>query len=178
MSINTTPCRTLLLFTGLLFGSLSLAAQPGRGAPDGDNREGRSERMEKFQIAYLTQELDFTTEEAQKFWPLFNANEASKKALVSRREKILDGFADDKRGTSSEVQTNLERVREIEVQLVNLRYAFALELLEAFDADMAIDFMEAQKGFRRAMLDAVRQQGKSPGKSGNTGRPAGRNRQR
>jgi hypothetical protein len=47
--------------------------------------------------------------------------------------------------------------------LADARRAFAQLLMSTFDAEMAVNFIEAQKGFRRAMLNAVNQRGKKGG---------------
>ncbi len=53
---------TLLLF--LFFHSYFCAAQPPEG---GDN-----DRVEVIKMAYMTRELNLTTQEAQSFWPVYN----------------------------------------------------------------------------------------------------------
>ena len=55
--------KTLLLSLLLLSGSLSLFAQPGPGPH-------REEKIKALYIAYITQELKLTEDEAQKFWPV------------------------------------------------------------------------------------------------------------
>ncbi len=78
---------TLLLLFFLLLGS-SRAQQPRAG-----------ERVEALKIAYLTKKLNLTTEEAQKFWPVYNQYMADlKKARAEGRsmdelekdEKVLE----------------------------------------------------------------------------------------
>ena len=49
---------------------------------DSSNRKEHFEgRMESMKIAYITDELDLKTDEAQRFWPLFNEYSAKMKAL-------------------------------------------------------------------------------------------------
>jgi hypothetical protein len=148
--------------TSLTLLSLTARAQPGQGHPPNDGGE-RSEQVEKFYIAYLTQELDFSTEEAQQFWPLFNAMEGEKKTLGDERKQIMKDLMDGKNHKASDVETALDRVHVIEVKLVDARRAFAQLLMSTFDAEMAVNFIEAQKGFRRAMLNAVNQREKNGG---------------
>ncbi|MBS1566474.1 MAG: hypothetical protein JST39_18970, partial [Bacteroidetes bacterium] len=37
-----------------------------------DQKDGSPGRLEALKIAYLTKKLDLTTEEAQRFWPVYN----------------------------------------------------------------------------------------------------------
>jgi hypothetical protein len=169
MEINML-CRTLLASI-LSLACLTTWAQPGGMHPEG-NDNVRGERLETFRIAYLTQELNLSTEEAQKFWPLFNESEDIKKVLDQERREILDDLMEGSNHKAHEVESALERVRVIEVDLAAGRLAFAKLLIANFDADMAVDFIESHKGFRHAMLDAVRRRGKE--KSGPGGHRPGR----
>ncbi len=57
-------CYTLSIL--LLFVSASLCwGQPGR--------HQRHEKVEQYRIQFLTEQLDLSPEEGQKFWPVYNA---------------------------------------------------------------------------------------------------------
>jgi hypothetical protein len=48
---------------------------------------GRSEQIESIKVAFITSKLDLTTEEAQKFWPVYNSyTEEFLELLKKRRE--------------------------------------------------------------------------------------------
>lgn len=55
---------TIIFFTLLLFG-LSVNGQ--------ENRQKLRDQIESRRVAYLSEKLDLTPEEAQQFWPVFNA---------------------------------------------------------------------------------------------------------
>ena len=46
----------------------------------------KKEKIKALKIAYITEELELTSEEASKFWPLFNAYEDKQREL--RQEKL------------------------------------------------------------------------------------------
>src|ERR1035437_4885758 len=61
----------------------------------------RKEKMESMKIAFLTQKLDLTPDEAQKFWPVYNEFQKKREELrKKRREEIksakgnLDSLSD------------------------------------------------------------------------------------
>lgn len=60
----------------------------GYAQDDDDKRDGG--RIEAMKIAYLTRKLNLTTEEAQKFWPVYNkyADELRKAQLEARQNKV------------------------------------------------------------------------------------------
>ncbi len=52
-------------------------------------QEERAERLKSLRIALITEALELTPEEAQTFWPVYNAREA---ALQKHREEIHQQF--------------------------------------------------------------------------------------
>ena len=69
----------------------------GIKAQDGDVTKG--ERIEALKIAFITQKLQLTTDEAQKFWPVYNQYENEIRSLqidhkngpaLENEEKLLD----------------------------------------------------------------------------------------
>ena len=83
----------LILFTG----SLTLIKAQDRQ----DLKEGRSEKIQSLKIAFITQKLELTSDEAQKFWPVYNryeteirqANKDSKAGggdAIDNEEKVLN----------------------------------------------------------------------------------------
>ena len=53
------------------------------------NREKGREKIKTLKISYLTEKLNLTPEEAQKFWPIYNAYDEEQHALRSRQRTEL-----------------------------------------------------------------------------------------
>ena len=77
----------LILFTG----SISFVKAQ-------DLREKRTEKIQALKIAFITQKLELTSEEAQRFWPVYNRYEADIRQVmnnngggdaIENEEKIL-----------------------------------------------------------------------------------------
>ena len=66
----------LLVFCALTFAGTSAFAQESRSPQE------HRERVESAKIAYLTDKMNLTTEQAQKFWPLYNEYEAKRRELL------------------------------------------------------------------------------------------------
>ena len=65
----------------LLFAQFSLIAQKVK----------IKDRIEPLKIAYITQKLGLTSEEAQKFWPVYNKfNDDLQKLRSSTKDKLAD----------------------------------------------------------------------------------------
>jgi Spy/CpxP family protein refolding chaperone len=81
LKVKTFRFTALLL---LLCSSLPLLAQPG-----GDEGGNRAEKIKSWKIAYFTEQLNLTPEEAQKFWPVYNEYDGKLEDLrKKRRQKI------------------------------------------------------------------------------------------
>lgn len=76
--------KTMLFFIVVLMGSLVSAQEPQR------KMMGQRQNIEVLKVAYFTKHLSLSTEEAEKFWPLYNAYTAEvRKARGDHKEDIL-----------------------------------------------------------------------------------------
>jgi len=76
--------KTMLFFIGVLMVSLVSAQEPQR------KMMGQRQNIEVLKVAYFTKHLSLTTEEAEKFWPLYNGYTSEvRKARGDHKEDIL-----------------------------------------------------------------------------------------
>jgi len=142
--------KTILLFL-LLITSFSFA--------QGLMRE-KKERVKALKVAYITEELNLTSEEATKFWPLYNAYEDKQKEL--RQEKLrsymdrLDGGEINKM-SDKEATTFLNQMESIEDDLYQLRKKFVANLKGAIPPIKIIKLKKAEEGFNRKLLKQYRE---------------------
>ena len=107
------------IFTLLFFlGSFQFIAQA-------QERDG--ERLEALKVAYLTKKLNLNTEEAQKFWPVYNEYIADMKKV---RQENRGG-------------DELKR----EEKLLEVRKKYQTSFSKALSADRANQFFKAEKEF-------------------------------
>jgi len=94
---------------------------------DEDKKDGG--RIEALKIAYLTRKLNLTTEEAQKFWPVYNkyADELRKVQIESRQNK------------TSEI--------EREEKVLNIRKRYNGEFAKALSGEKVNTFFRVEKEF-------------------------------
>lgn len=105
-------------------------AQPGDG-----------QRLEALKIAYLTKKLNLTTDEAQRFWPVYNSYIADMKK-VKADERNADELEKDEK-------------------ILTVRKKYQQEFSKALSPDRANQFFKAEKefyGFVAKELQERRQQ--------------------
>ncbi len=83
--------KKYLLILSILMGSISLAFAQEQGAD-----QTKQERIQALYVAYVSQQLQFTPEEAQKFWPVHTQFTTELKAIkkdlpeLDRQQARLD----------------------------------------------------------------------------------------
>jgi hypothetical protein len=76
--------KTILFFIAVLMVSFVIAQEPQR------KMMGQRQNIEVLKVAYFTKHLSLTTEEAEKFWPLYNGYTSEvRKARGDHKEDIL-----------------------------------------------------------------------------------------
>ncbi len=100
--------KKFIAFTICLFAAVVLFAQP-QGKPSEEQRKKDFERIQSEKIAYITQELDLSPEEAQVFWPVYN--QCWKESLAAHK-KMRDAFGEF-RGKKGEELTEAELEKKL-----------------------------------------------------------------
>ena len=83
--------KQILSVAACLLMAVSLFAQPQGGRPGEEQRKKEFERIQAEKIAFITQELDLTPEEAQVFWPVYNQ---CWKEILAANKKKMDAFGE------------------------------------------------------------------------------------
>lgn len=141
--------------TYLLFFSLFLAAQVSAqpGPPHRDYK-----KIEAYKTKFLTQELDLSTEEAQRFWPIYNEYNEKLQALFRAPAEGLSHrqIRDDWDELSDE---QLERItlHELENQrkIADLKISYYQKFKVALGTKKAATFFRVEMEFRRHLVEML-----------------------
>jgi len=79
--------KRLILIITFFLGSFSFVKAQN------DNKEDRGEKIQALKIAFITQKLELTSDEAQKFWPVYNRYETDIRQVI--RDNKTGGDAID-----------------------------------------------------------------------------------
>lgn len=144
-----TPIYTLI---ALCCFSVSAFAQGG-------HFKQKMEQVKSLKVAFITNELDLTSEESAKFWPLYNAFEDKQREL--RRQKVntyLDRKNEDElnRMSDKEAGALLAQMEENEEELYQLRKKFVISLKGVLPAIKIIKLKKAEEDFNRKLLQQYR----------------------
>ena len=101
--------KTKILFT-LSFLLLLLTFSDIQAQPPGERMRGPRENIEVLKVAYFTKHLSLTTEEAEKFWPLYNSYSGEvRKARQDNKEDIL-AFEEDVLNIRKRYRVDLKKI--------------------------------------------------------------------
>jgi Spy/CpxP family protein refolding chaperone len=143
--------RILLLTLTLCSLTLALSAQ---------ERKGRQEQFEKFRsmkIAYFTENLELTPEEAEKFWPIYNDYEKQKREVSRhsrRRPRNMDEQLENM--TDQEAEKMGDDMIDAKKKEVKLDEAFHHELKKIFTPKKVMKYYITEYRFREHMLRRIR----------------------
>lgn len=134
-----------------------------------DRRQENRDRIKALKIAHITEQLDLTAAEAQKFWPLYNAHEEtmSKMRFVERR--IMRTRRMQKEGfegiTEEESKKMLAEIMKAEKEVFESRQEFRKELKKVIPAKKILKLEFAERTFKQKMLERLKQMRMRPEKN-------------
>ena len=119
----------------------------------------KKEKVKALKVAYITEQLDLTTEEAQKFWPIYNTFDDKQAEL--RHEKmraILDRFEPGsvEKLSEKDASTLLTQMETIEENLFTLRKKFIKDLQGVISVIKNNKLKKAEDDFNRTLLKQIK----------------------
>ena len=139
-----TSIALALLVSGLVFG------QPEKG------KKPNKEKIKAMKIGYITEKLSLTSDEAQKFWPIYNEFDDKMDAIhkeirsIHKKGVSIDDMSDAEVEKMVSTHTNL-RQKELDIQK---------EYLNKFIAVLPIKkvakLYKAEQDFKRDLLQKIK----------------------
>lgn len=143
---------TILAFSFFLIPALSWAQEeddPSQ-APDPKGKE----KIQAARVAYLTDQLGLTPEEAEKFWPVYR--EFSDRRLELRKQYREAKKNPDPNKSAEENERNLVELHlKLKQQEVDLEKDYSARLLKVISAQKLRELPEAENRFRQMILKTI-----------------------
>ena len=115
---------------------------------------GKKEKIEALRVAFITQKLNLTTDESQKFWPVYNDYQDKVKASRQEFRRLSNTFTTDK---------DAQDYLDAELLLKQREYSLYKEYYEKIKKTIPIkkvaQLREAEEDFKKELLKQL--QGKS-----------------
>lgn len=115
------------------------------------NKE-RYERIKALKIAFITERLQLTETEAQKFWPIYNAFESKNHKLRQQfggrnAKRNIEGMSEQ------EAQSYLDKMMVADTDKHSLKQQFVKDLLKILPAKKIIILKATEDAFNRRIME-------------------------
>lgn len=139
----------------LFLTSFSFFAQNGK-------TDEKREKIKAFKVSFLTTELELTSTEAEKFWPIYNAYDDKQYELKYLKMKTyLRQLKDDnfKNLSDKEAATLLSQIESTDKEIYQLREKYMNSLKKVLPAKKILLLKKSEDDFNRKLLQQYRDKG-------------------
>lgn len=120
---------------------------------------GKREKVKALKTAFITTELSLTQQEAEKFWPIYNAFED--KQFELRHEKMKSYMkrmdSDLETMTEKDASSLLSQMESVEEEMHLLRKKLVADLKSVISSHKIIKLKKAEEDFNRNLLKQYRE---------------------
>lgn len=123
----------------------------------------KKEKIKALKVAFLTEKLELTTDEAQKFWPIYNAFDDKQFELRHNKKRAFNGRLNDEniaKLTESEAKSLITEIEATEEEMHNLKKKFIFDLQKVLPAKKIILLRKSEDEFNRKLLKQFREKRK------------------
>lgn len=146
--------KNVLLIILFLFSLFSFAQ---------DSKEDKKEQIRALKVGFITNELSLTTDEAAKFWPLYNAYDDRQYELKNRKMKAIKAkLSDDALEKMSEKDASalLAQMESVDNELYQARRKLINSLKDVLPATKILKLKKAEDDFKKKLLQQYRDKSK------------------
>lgn len=108
-------------------------------------QEQKKEKIEAIKAAFITNKLNLTTDEAQKFWPVYN----------QYHKEIIDLF-ELRREARKNDDNSLDEDLEYDVKIITVRKKYKNEFLKVLSPEKTNQFYQAEREFREELIKQLK----------------------
>ncbi|MBL7681950.1 MAG: hypothetical protein JNK00_01220 [Flavipsychrobacter sp.] len=117
-------------------------AQPGK----------RMERVRAIKVAYITDKLQLSAEQSEKFWPVYNQFEEERFALW-RKYRRSEGHAAQ---THEESIRSIDEDIEMQEKMLELRKKYKDQFLKVITPNQLAALVDAEREFKKMLLQQLK----------------------
>ncbi|MCB9359765.1 MAG: hypothetical protein H6587_10895 [Flavobacteriales bacterium] len=156
MKIRTIIAGLLIV----MLGTTTVSAQQHKkhdkkGAPECFYKPD-SEKLKAMKIAYLTEKLDLTPAEAEKFWPVYNEFQTKKEVIFKELKTLKRATKQDEDVSDAKIEEILNKRIETKQKELNLEKEYLAKFKSVLPIQKVGEFYKAEENFKRELLRKMR----------------------
>lgn len=121
--------------------------------------DDRTEEFESHHIAFLSQKIGFTPNQAQKFWPLYNEMKAEQRILKKERTRLRRAMAQAKSNEDDEaLRRSMRGYIGLKKKEAEIQAKFHAKLEQVLPINVIFNYYRAEEKWKAELLRRMRQQ--------------------
>jgi len=127
-------------------------------------RADKKEKIESLKVAFITEKLDLSVEEAQKFWPVYNKYTAElEKSRKDFRGQMVDELKNLDQMSNAEADKALRDMIEFRSKELDITKQYTNEFKRVIGPQKAVKLFVAEQEFKKELLKMLRQKQQGKG---------------
>lgn len=115
------------------------------------------EKVKQLKIAFLTEKLDLSVEEAQVFWPLYNEHEDKRDVLEKKIRQDYRKIKDTENQLSeTDLISKLDRITKSRIEMAEMDTQFLKSCLPVLGAQKCSKLISAEEEFKKEIMRELR----------------------
>lgn len=128
--------------------------------PDNPEQGPKSEKIKALKVAHISNELELTSGEAEKFWPIYNEYDDAlfnirQQLMESSEGKIRNGGLDSI--TDKEATELIDRMLEMKTEELTLRKELVANLKGVLPPKKVVKLQHAERTFKEQLLKQLKE---------------------
>ena len=120
------------------------------------NAQSRKDKIEQLKIAFITKELNLSSEEAEKFWPVYNEMNDDLKAKKKIRKQKSNAIRKNYETMSeSELEKQTLEVMDLEISEVQAKKKHMSKIADIVGYKKAVKLLTVEQRFKKELLNKV-----------------------
>ncbi len=132
----------LALFSIIFFAGTTASAQT--------SQDDRRENIESAKVAFMTDKMDLSPEQSQKFWPIYNEYETKRRELTKSYRGGYRQNVDEL--SEQEAKARIERMFDVREQELQLEREYAAKFQRVISNRQLIKFYRAERDFTKLLI--------------------------
>jgi Spy/CpxP family protein refolding chaperone len=141
--------------------SISFGQPPGPGpwGENGPRRERMRQRIKIIKISQLTEAVGLTSEQSEKFFPIYNEHQKEHEKLQEKRQEVIEKLRDlgEKDNPSeSEIRVAIDELTALDSRFASLRGEFINDLSGVLSIKQVAKLMVFEHNFMQRLQENIR----------------------
>tara|TARA_R110002050_G_scaffold109799_1_gene221376 strand:+ start:109181 stop:109654 length:474 start_codon:yes stop_codon:yes gene_type:complete len=154
--------KQIITILAVLFYAVSGMAQPPHEMDDPSmGGKQKREKIKAMKVEFITTKLDLSTDEAQKFWPVYNEFTDKLMAIEKGRRKMLKENA-DKELSDAEINKLIAYNFDTDQKILDLKREYNEKFKKVLSVQKVGLLYQSEHMFKRELLHKMRKDGPAP----------------